>query len=769
MLLAVLSGFVIAAVAPWVHRGLGRHGGWVLATLPATLFVYFVSFLPGLGEAEGGRVILEYDWIPNLGIQLSFLVDGLSLLFALLISGIGFFVVAYAGRYLEGHRDLGRFYVLILAFMASMLGLVLSSNLISLFVFWELTSITSYLLIGYNHEDAKARKSALQGLFVTVAGGLALLTGLIMMALVGGSYELHELLTSGDIFREHDWYLGILLLVLLGCFTKSAQYPFHFWLPNAMAAPTPVSAYLHSATMVKAGVYLMARLNPSLGGTEAWMLLLGLFGAVTMFVGVFLSLRSTGIKQLLAYSTVMALGTLTMLIGVGSETAMLAAMAFLLAHSLYKGALFLVAGILDHEAGCKDILQTGGLRRALPVTTAFAGLAALSLAGVLPALGFVAKELLFEAVLEAPALAGLLSILAVVSAMMVVAVAAIIGIRPWYGPRADTPKRPAHEAPPALLSGPVVLASLGLLFGLGAGWVDQGLISWAAAAVYGAPISPYLSLWHGFNLPLLLSGVSLALGLLLYLNWERFRRFTGFMEVVNRYGPEAAYEKSMSGMVWLSEWQTRVLQNGYLRYYLLTILVSTVGLVMVTLFTRTDVNIDLDLSGILVHEAFIVAVLLMAALVSVTTRSRLGAVASLGAVGFCVALIYVLFSAADVGITQVLVETLTVIMLVLVLFRLPGFLGLTPMALRIRDALIALAVGTMMAVLKLAASTTQYADSISDYFIQESQPSGYGRNIVNVILVDFRALDTLGEIVVLALAAVGVYAMIKFRAEDKRA
>ncbi|MCG5511663.1 putative monovalent cation/H+ antiporter subunit A [Ectothiorhodospira shaposhnikovii] len=768
MLLAVLSGFLIAAVAPWVHRGLGRHSGWALAALPAVLFIYFASFLPALREADGGRIIMEYDWIPSLGIQLTFLVDGLSLLFALLISGIGFFVVAYAGRYLEGHRDLGRFYVLILAFMASMLGLVLSSNLISLFVFWELTSITSYLLIGYNHEDAKARKSALQGLFVTVAGGLALLTGLVMMALVGGSYELHELLTSGDIFREHDWYLAILLLVLLGCFTKSAQYPFHFWLPNAMAAPTPVSAYLHSATMVKAGVYLMARLNPSLGGTEAWMLLLGLFGAVTMFVGIFLSLRSTGVKQVLAYSTVMALGTLTMLIGVGTETAMLAAMAFLLAHSLYKGALFLVAGILDHEAGCKDFLQTGGLRRALPVTTVFAGLAALSLAGVLPMFGFVAKELLFEAVLEAPALAGLFSVLAVISAVMVVAVAAIVGIRPWYGPRADTPKVPAHEAPPALLAGPVVLASLGLLFGLGAGLVDQGLIAWAAAAVYGAPVSPYLSLWHGFNLPLLLSGVSLALGLLLYLNWERFRRVTGFMEVVNRYGPEAAYEKTMAGMVWLSEWQTRVLQNGYLRYYLLTILISTVGLVMVTLLTRTDVHIDLDLSGILVHEAFIVAVLLMAALVSVTTRSRLGAVASLGVVGFCVALIYVLFSAADVGITQVLVETLTVIMLVLVLFRLPGFLGLTPMVLRVRDAIIALAVGAMMAVLKLAASTTQYADSISAYFIQESQPSGYGRNIVNVILVDFRALDTLGEIVVLALAAVGVYAMIKFRAEDRR-
>ncbi|SEQ45447.1 multicomponent Na+:H+ antiporter subunit A [Ectothiorhodospira magna] len=763
MLLAVLSGFLLAVAAPWVHRALGRHSGWVLALLPASLFIYFATFLPQI--SGGGQVVIEYPWIPGLDIQLSFLVDGLSLLFALIVSGIGFFVVSYAGRYLEGERDLGRFYVLILAFMGSMLGLVLSSNLISLFVFWELTSITSYLLIGYHHEEAKSRKAALQGLFVTVAGGLALLTGLIMMAMVGGSYELHELLTSGDIFREHDWYLAILLLVLLGCFTKSAQYPFHFWLPNAMAAPTPVSAYLHSATMVKAGVYLMARLNPSLGGTEAWLLLLGLLGAVTMFVGVFMSVRSTGIKQVLAYSTVMALGTLTMLIGVGTETALMAAMAFLLAHSLYKGALFLVAGILDHEAGCKDFLQTGGLRSALPITAAFASLAALSLAGVIPMFGFVAKELLFEAVLEAPALAGILTFLAVVSAIMVVAVAAIVGIRPWYGPRVDTPKAP-HEAPPALLAGPVVLASLSLLFGLGAGLVDQGIIAAAAGAVHGAPVSVYLSLWHGFNLPLLLSVLTLALGLTLYFNWDRFRDSTRFLEVLNRYGPEVAYEKSMAGMVWLSEWQTRVLQNGYLRYYLLTILISTVALVTVTLMTHADILIAPDLSDVMVHEAFIVAVLLLAALVSVTTRSRLGAVASLGVVGFCVALIYVLFSAADVGITQVLVETLTVIMLVLVLFRLPGFLGLTPTVLRVRDAVIALSVGLMMTVLILAASAVQYADSISAYFIQESQPSGYGRNIVNVILVDFRALDTLGEIVVLALAAVGVYAMIKFRAED---
>ena len=766
MLLAVLSAFLLAIVAPTVHRATGAYSGWVLAVLPAALFVYFASFIPVVGAGEALR--FSTPWVPGLGIELSFWLDGLSLLFALLITGIGFFIVAYAGRYLEGHRDLGRFYVLILSFMGSMLGLVLADNLIALFVFWELTSITSYLLIGFNHEDAKARKSALQGLFVTVGGGLALLTGLIMMALVSGSYEISEILASGDVVREHGWYVAIVLLVLAGCFTKSAQVPFHFWLPNAMAAPTPVSAYLHSATMVKAGVYLMARLNPSLGATDLWLILLGVFGALTMFTGVFLSVRSTGVKKVLAYSTVMALGTLTMLIGIGTEKAILAAMTFLLAHSLYKGALFLIAGILDHEAGAKDFLETGGLRRSLPITATLAALAALSLGGVIPMFGFVAKELLFEAVLDAPMLSGFFTVLAALSAIMVVAVAAIVGIRPYWGKPVETPKTVHHEAPPAMLAGPAVLASLGLLFGLGLAWVDKGLINAAAQSVYGTPVSAYLALWHGINLPLMLSGVSLALGLFLYLNWERFRRLTGFMETLSKFGPERGYEKTMDGLVWSADWQTRILQNGYLRYYLLTILLSTVALLSYSLLRYGGFPLHFDVSDVKLHEWVIVAVLLLAALVSVTTRSRLGAVASLGAVGFAVALIYVLFSAADVGITQVLVETLTVIMLVLVLFRLPGFLALSPNVIRLRDAFVALLVGAMMALLSLLASSQRYYPSIAEYFVAESQPSGFGRNVVNVILVDFRALDTLGEIVVLALAALGVFAMIKFRAEDRK-
>ena len=764
MLYAILSTFLVAALAPVVHRLTGRASGWVLGLLPAGLFVYFLTFLPAVSSGES--IVLAWPWMPGMDIHFSFLVDGLSLLFALLVSGIGFFVVTYAGRYLEQDRDLARFYVLILAFMGSMLGLVLADNLIAMFVFWELTSITSYLLIGYNHENADARKYALQGLIVTVGGGLALLAGIIMLAMAAGTYELSEILASGDVVREHALYLPLLILILIGAFTKSAQVPFHFWLPRAMAAPTPVSAYLHSATMVKAGVYLLARLNPSLGGTEVWFTVLALFGAVTMFTGIFLAFRSTGVKRVLAYSTVMALGTLTMLIGIGTETALMAAMAFLLAHSLYKGALFMVAGILDHEAGAKDFLQTGGLRSVLPVTATFAILAALSLGGVIPLFGFVAKELMLEAVLGAPGLVPVLALLAVLTAILGVGVAAIIGIRPWFGPRVETPKRP-HEAPVAMLAGPAVLASLGLVFGLGPGLADEGLINAATASVAGAPVEGYLALWHGINLPLAISAFSLLAGLLLYMRWDAVRRGLGWVDRAAEYGPEKGYFKLMDGFVRFSAFQTRVLQNGYLRTYVMVTLLTTVALVATAFVTQGGYQASVRFDDIRIHELVILVLVALAAVFLATTSSRLAAVASLGIIGFGMALIYVLFSAPDLGITQVLVETLTVILLVLVLFRLPGFLKFTTPMTRMRDVVVSVAVGVTMAAVLMATLGVQYFPAISEFHIAESEPSAYGRNIVNVILVDFRALDTLGELFVLALAAVGVYAMIKFRAEDR--
>ncbi|RFA30365.1 Na(+)/H(+) antiporter subunit A [Alkalilimnicola ehrlichii] len=763
MLLAVLSGFLLAAAVPWLYKLLQGRINWALALLPAGLTVYFASFMPEI--AAGDQVLVSYNWIPSLDIQLSFLLDGLSLMFALLISGIGTFILLYAGSYLHGDRDLPKFYIFILAFMASMLGLVLSNNLISLFVFWELTSITSYMLIGYHHEQLKSRKSALQGLLVTVGGGMALMAGLILMGSVAGTYEISEILNNGDVIRDSGLYTGILILILIGTFSKSAQVPLHFWLPNAMAAPTPVSAYLHSATMVKAGVYLLARLNPSLGETELWHTILPLFGALTMFTGMFLAYRSTEIKKILAYTTLMALGTLTMLIGIGTELAIGAAMTFLLAHALYKASLFLVAGSLDHSTGTKDITKMGGLARIMPITTYAAILAALSMAGIAPLFGFIAKEMLFEAVLESNYLTSFLLVLTVATAMLGVAIGGVIALRPFFGARKETPSKP-HEAPFAMWIGPATLATLGLLCGLLPFLPERGILSAAVTSVYGEYESFYLTLWHGFNLPLMLSIASIAVGVLLFFGWDAIRARLLWLDKVFAYGPERGYEKALDGMNWTAQWQTRVLQNGYLRYYLLTILATLIGLVGYTLFTGYEPRLLFDFVGVQFIEAVIAILIVLAAVVAATTHSRLGAVVSVGVVGFGVALVYVLFSAPDLGITQVLVETLTVLLLVLVLFRLPEFLDLSSTAARMRDAVVAVAVGSLFTLLLLTATELQLHDPISQFFVENSEPEGHGRNIVNVILVDFRALDTLGEIFVLALAAIGVYAMIKFRAEE---
>ncbi|PMR76658.1 putative monovalent cation/H+ antiporter subunit A [Billgrantia endophytica] len=763
MQFAVLSGFVLAAFAPLLHRWFGGSTSFVLAAFPAVLALWFLGQVPAIMDGEVLGFALE--WVPSLGMSLTFVVDGLSLLFALLITVIGTFVLIYAGGYLKGHPDLVRFHVVILAFMVSMLGLVLADGLVTLFVFWELTSITSYLLIGFSHADLEARKSARQGLFVTFAGGLALMAGLVMLGIAGGSWSLVELNGMGDALREHDLYTPLLICILLGAFTKSAQFPFHFWLPNAMAAPTPVSAYLHSATMVKAGIYLLARLQPSLGGTEMWVGILSVVGALTMFTGAFLAIRHTNIKKLLAYSTVMALGTLTMLLGIGTEGALIAFVTFLLAHSLYKGALFMVAGILDHETGTKDVTAMGGLRPLMPVTALVALVAALSLAGAPPLFGFIAKELMFETILGAEAYRWLVVLLAFAAAFLTIAVAAIVALRPFFGERRPTP-RVAHEAPVSMLVGPAVLALLSLLLGLLPVLAGMGLLTAAASAVIGEQVTVTLALWHGINLPLVMSLVSLALGYMVFRRWDQVRARLARLDPLMARGPEAGYEALMDWVAVVSGWQTRILQNGYMRNYIMVTILTLIALVGNSLLLRHAPEIVFRLD-VRFHEVVVVGLMVMGALFAAISRSRLGAVVSVGIMGFSIALTFILFSAPDLGITQLLVETLTVILLVLVLFRLPRFASLSTPLERVRDVMVAGSVGVLITLLILTAWGIDQFVPISGYMVENSVPLAHGRNIVNVILVDYRALDTLGEIFVLALAAIGVIAMLKLRAAEK--
>lgn len=757
----VLSGFVAAAVSPLIVRMGGRAGARVLALLPIGLFLYFATLGPDIRDGE--VIGAGWDWAPDIGVRLSFAVDGLALAFLLLISGIGALVVVYAADYLKGDPRLGRFMLALLAFMASMLGVVSADNIFTLFVFWELTSVTSYVLIGFDHEREASRKAALQALLVTGGGGLALLAGLVLIAQVTGETELSAINAAGDALRGDDLYLPILLLVLAGALTKSAQFPFHFWLPSAMEAPTPVSAYLHSATMVKAGVYLLARLHPAMGGTTEWHVLVTTFGAVTMVVGALLALSQFDLKRILAYSTMSVLGLLVMLIGVGEPLAIKAMVTFLVAHALYKAALFLVAGAVDHEAHSRDIRELGGLARVMPYTAAAAILGAASLAGLPPFFAFIAKEAVIEATLETGLAGGWLLVggLAATSAFLVF-VAWTVCLAPFFGQRDRA--RDAHEAPPGMWGPPVLLASLGLAVGMAPVLVEDWLLRTAGEAVLGAPLKVNLALWHGLNAPLAISVVSIAAGIGLFAVRDRTRQVADAVSaLVGRAGPARLYDGGLLALNVTAGAQTRLLQNGYLRFYLIVVLASFVGLVVLSASVVGVPEMDPSLRGTAFYEWVIVALVVAGALLAVLFSSRLAAVAALGLVGFGIAAVFALYGALDVAMTQILVEALTVILFVLVFYHLKSTLRPPARAQLMRDIVVAGSFGLVMTSLVLAATSNQVAEPISGFFSDESVPAAFGRNVVNVILVDFRALDTLGEIVVLAVAALGSYAMLRLQ------
>jgi multicomponent Na+:H+ antiporter subunit A len=760
---AVISGFLLGALAPGLTRVVGGRVHYLLALLPAALTVYFASFLPQVAGGTPARVASE--WVPGLGVSLSFYLDGLSLIFALLISGIGTFVTLYTGGYLHGHAQLGRFYLYLLSFMGSMLGLVLADNVITLFVFWELTSITSFLLIGFNHAERRSRRAAIQALLVTGGGGLALLAGLLMMAAAAGSTELSVILSDPATLKEHGLYTAMSVLVLAGAFSKSAQFPLHFWLPNAMEAPTPVSAYLHSSTMVKAGVYLLARLAPGLGGTDLWIAALVGFGAVTMLVGGTLAMRQNDLKLVLAYTTVAALGTLTMLIGLGGPLAFKAMALFLITHAFYKGGLFLVAGCIDHETGTRNTLELGGLVRRMPASFAAAALLALSMAGLIPFVGFIAKEVMYEATLQLGATAAVLVTAATVAgnAFNVIA-AGIVVVGPFLSTRKLTPHEP-HEAPPAMLAGPLVLAVLGLAAGALYPLTAELVAAPVMASLSGGAVAAQdagLYLWHGIKPPLLLSVLTLALGVLGYLLWDRLRRLIGRTLEMIGWGPDTGYDQAVLALERLAYAQTRVQQTGYLRHYLLASFVALAGFTLLALGVAGGWPQGFAVPTVYLPEAIALAILIGGAVVATVVYSRIAAVAAIGAVGYAVALLFLVFSAPDLAFTQFMVETLTVVILVLVLMRVPlevtAFRG---WAGRLRDGVISLAFGGTVAALLLSATRGPLDLRLSEYFIENSVPVAHGHNIVNVILVDFRALDTLGEIFVVTVAGVSTLALVR--------
>ena len=737
--------------------------GWVFTAFSLAGLVIALSLVPDVSAGSSFRY--GVPWVPSLGVSLSFFIDGLSLLFALLITGIGVFVGLYASAYMQGHVHGGRFFVYLLLFQASMLGLVLADNIITLFVFWELTTFTSYVLVGFDHEKEKARRNAWQALLVTGAGGLALLAGLILMGLVGGSMELSTLIEAETDIRAHPLYEAILALVLIGAFTKSAQFPFHFWLPNAMAAPTPVSAYLHSATMVKAGIYLLARLHPALSGTPEWIWTLTIVGAVTALWASIVAFRQTDLKLALAYTTVMALGTLTMFLGSEASIGIAAAVTFLLVHALYKCALFLVVGCIDHETGTREADRLGGLARAMPVTMVAGAAAAFSMAGFPPFLGFIGKELKYEGALAVASEPLFVAAAAVASNAMMVAVAAVVALRPFFGPAVETASK-AHEPPFRMWLGPLVLAFLGLLFGLLPPYVGEGLVQPAVSSVQGKPEVVKLALWHGVNVPLLLSVITLAIGIGLYVRHLQVRSWLAHRMAKLPITGDSAYDHIKSGLVALADWQTAVLQSGSLRSYLFIIFAVTAGAAGVTLVAFDVVRWPVHWPDIPIYEWGVVLLVAAGAIVPIVAQTRLAAIGGLSVVGSGVALVFLFYGAPDVAITQLLVEVLFLVIIAVILLKLPRFVGTAHSGRggRTRDIVVAVGSGVVMTLLMLAVLDSPISYHLSQFFEASSVPAAHGRNIVNVILVDFRALDTFGEIIVVAVAALGAFALIKLRA-----
>lgn len=752
----ILTTLALVPVVAWFGRGSARWAR-LAAIWPLAVTVWLAV---ALSSVLGGEARVEtVEWVPRLGLDLAFRLDGLSGLFALLVAGVGTGVVFYAAHYFDGHPYSGRFQATLFAFMAAMLGVVLSDNGLALFVFWELTGFTSYLLIGFEHDKPEARRSALQALLVTNVGGLALLAGVVLLSQMTGSHSL-VIEPGASPLSEHRLYTAAVVCFLLAAFTKSAQFPFQFWLPNAMAAPTPVSAYLHSAAMVKAGVYLVARMTPVLGDDPRWNLPIVVVGAITMLGGATRAMRERDMKKILAYTTIAALGTIMLLLGVGTAACVAAGLLYLLAHALYKGTLFLLTGIVDHQTHTRDVTKLSGLARAMPWTAAAGGLAAASMAGLPPFLGFVAKEQAYAGVLAQPLLAPVLLGVLIVTSALLGAGGLIVGVGPFIGAR--DPELEVREASPGLWIAPLCLAVLGAV-AIVTGLVDE-LLSAAASAAAGVPFSADTSLWHGFSIPLVASAGTLALTALLFHQRARLRALSW----PERLSPERLYDGTLRFFDALSDRLAPPLQDASLPAYVLNFIATTTLLVGGTFVVSAFISSPWQLLTPRIHEILVVILIMSAAVSAVRAKTTMTAVLSLGTAGYGVALTFALYGAPDLAMTQFAVETLTAVIFVYVFWQFPRVVERSPRWVRVRDAVISLACGAMVATLTFAAAVNPTSSRLREFYAEAAPTLAHGRNIVNVILVDFRALDTLGEITVLSVAAVGVAALLGIAAAERK-
>ncbi|WP_284465210.1 monovalent cation/H+ antiporter subunit A [Diaphorobacter nitroreducens] len=773
LILLPFVGSLLAAVLPANARNTeSTLAGLVALFCTVQTALYFPQI------AEAGVLREEITWLPALGLNLVIRMDGFAWMFSMLVFGIGTLVVLYARYYMSPADPVPRFFSFFLAFMGAMAGVVLSGNIIQLVFFWELTSLFSFLLIGYWHHREDARRGARMALTVTGAGGLCLLAGMLVLGHIVGSYDLDRVLGAAELVRDHPMYLTALVLVLLGAFTKSAQFPFHFWLPNAMAAPTPVSSYLHSATMVKAGVFLLARLWPVMGGTEPWFWLVGGAGLATLLIGGYAAMFQNDLKGLLAYSTISHLGLITLLLGLNSPLAAVAAVFHIMNHATFKASLFMAAGIIDHESGTRDIRRLSGLRRMMPVTATLATVASAAMAGVPLLNGFLSKEMFFAETVffdAAPAVAQILPIAATVAGMFSVAYSLrfIVDVF-WGAPATDLPHEP-HE-PPHWMRVPVeLLVCACLVVGVLPAWSIGQYLNAAALPVVGGELPAFsLAVWHGFNTPFMMSLVALVGGIALYmvLRWERKRGRINAAPLMHRVSGRGVFE---AVLVQITRWGhsgRRLLSTRRLQWQMLwLVLVTLVGAAM-PLYTR---GLQLGDRGTLpLSPAFVLiwALGMVCAVASAWQAKyhRLAALTLMGGAGLCVCITFLWFSAPDLALTQLAVELVTTILILLGLRWLPKrdeSLPASPASAalartrRVRDLLLAVAAGGGMAWLAFAMMSRPFAQSTSTFFLERALTEGGGTNVVNVVLVDFRGFDTFGEIVVLGIVALTVYALLR--------
>ncbi|MCM3366138.1 Na+/H+ antiporter subunit A [Bacillus safensis] len=791
---AILSPFLLAFVVPFLYKYVKRiHTGWFVLILPILLFTYFIQMLHI--TSNGRTLFSQAEWIPSLGMNFTVYVDGLSLLFALLITGIGSLVVLYSIFYLSKEKEqLGSFYTYLLMFMTAMLGVVLSDNMVVLYLFWELTSISSFLLIGYWYKRERSRYGATKSLLITVFGGLAMLGGFILIYLITDSFSIREAVNQLQLIMASPYFIPAMILILLGAFTKSAQFPFYIWLPDAMEAPTPVSSYLHSATMVKAGIYLVARFSPIFAISEVWFWTISIVGLVTLFWGSFHAVRQNDLKAILAYSTVSQLGMIMLMLGVGAAAihennpaffgaAVLAAIFHLINHATFKGSLFMAAGIIDHETGTRDIRKLGGLMTIMPITFTITLIGTFSMAGLPPFNGFLSKELFFTSMIRIsdisftdvstwgaifPALAWLASVFTFIYSMMLL-------FKTFRGRlNIDQLEKKPHEAPIGMLIPPIILAALVVTFFFFPNILAYSVIEPAIAAIIpeaietGSRFSVKIEAWHGFQPELYMTIGVVVLGTIGYLTLSKWRPMYNIFK--EKWSFNAIYDRSLIGLEKGSYRLTNSYMTGFLRDYLVYVFGFMIIVIGGVMFYQQAFSFQTDqAASIGTYEVILSLVMVAATIATVFASSRLTAIIALGVMGYTLSLFFVIFRAPDLALTQLIIETISVALFLLCFYHLPKLsLKQKTRRFKMTNFIISLGVGVVVTCLAFASTSQQSLDTISTYFIENSYKLAGGDNIVNVILVDFRGFDTLFEITVLAIAALGIYGLLKTQAKRKR-